>query len=77
LDHQTNPRFDESVEQFKGIFVDWLQNLQRNAIAENAVIEAEVIGQAFQELADHYKILNTEYRLSDDDIANFFKEEDK
>lgn len=70
------PEFEEQVEWMVTVYVDWLTNMQRNAIAEGAVLEAEVITEAFRRLLKRYEILDNMPDIDDEFMRQFFKEEE-
>ena len=57
---ENSEEFKKQVAFIKGIYIDWMQNLQKNAYAQRGIIHPEVIMQAFKELLEYYGILNEE-----------------
>lgn len=47
--------YDEAVRRMKVIFMGWIGNLARDAVAQNSTIPVEVIRDALEQLLEEYK----------------------
>lgn len=56
----SSEEFKGAVEVMKNTYIDWLQNMQRDAYAQGVLIHPEVIMAAFKEVLEYYEILNEE-----------------